>query len=569
MQTVGIIFVAVFLAAVIGIRQLGKRKPEAEDLKDETTEIAELDPQTEPEPEPTPRVEPERDTDLKDEVPEEIVKEKERLNPPLDVTATDGDEIEEVRITWSKVENAEKYIVYRADFEQGNYSKIGETLHTAYNDNRVKPNKDYFYKVQAWSASTGAGEFSLPDGGNSSKIKLFKTYDIDYEAEYMDAEETIWYYFDSIKDRWYCISWDDSDSYKKTGAYNGDIVVSVYRGNRKTPYFLKREYPAAFISAATGPVFIKVEGDSGNEDHAGSHSISVEEREKEHYKPDSGWNGTVAADNIFGRPLDIAVFSEEIAEFTIKDHIYITDAETNRVLRFDPDGRITAESEILPGVRAITCSKDGYVFVTDYSSNSVVRLSKDLDLPTDSWGGRGKGKGLFELPAGITVDTTGQYVYVSDSDNHRIQKFDRNGNFILAWGGEGSANGMFRNPAGIVVSPGVTGKYVFVVDTGNNRVQKFEEDGTFVKSWGGGGSENGQFRQPEGIAIDSGWDVYVVDSGNHRIQKFDHIGNYIAQWGTKGTGDSEFNIPNSTAVDSKGNVYVVDTGNKRIQKFKK
>ena len=38
MQTVGVIFVAVFLAAVIGIRQLAQRKPETVDKKDDTAE---------------------------------------------------------------------------------------------------------------------------------------------------------------------------------------------------------------------------------------------------------------------------------------------------------------------------------------------------------------------------------------------------------------------------------------------------------------------------------------------------------------------------------------------------
>jgi DNA-binding beta-propeller fold protein YncE len=38
----------------------------------------------------------------------------------------------------------------------------------------------------------------------------------------------------------------------------------------------------------------------------------------------------------------------------------------------------------------------------------------------------------FEFPKGVAVDASG-FVYVTDDENHRIQKFDTNGNFISEW----------------------------------------------------------------------------------------------------------------------------------------
>ena len=149
MQTVGIIFVAVFLAAVVGIRQLGLRKPDPEDIKDETTEIVELEPQTELEPEPDVPVEPEVDKGTAEEAPVEIPKETVKLAPPSDVTASDGADVEVVYIAWAKVENAEKYRILRADSEEGPFGLIGETAQTVYTDVKVHPNIKYYYKVQA------------------------------------------------------------------------------------------------------------------------------------------------------------------------------------------------------------------------------------------------------------------------------------------------------------------------------------------------------------------------------------------------------------------------------------
>ena len=42
-------------------------------------------------------------------------------------------------------------------------------------------------------------------------------------------------------------------------------------------------------------------------------------------------------------------------------------------------------------------------------------------------------------------------MYVADSYNHRIQKFDSDGNFITKWGSKGTGDGEFNTPHGISV----------------------------------------------------------------------------------------------------------------------
>ena len=65
-------------------------------------------------------------------------------------------------------------------------------------------------------------------------------------------------------------------------------------------------------------------------------------------------------------------------------------------------------------------------------------------------GSEGNGDGQFSNPGGIAVDPYEKgSVYVADSDNDRIQKFDSNGNFITKWGSYGSGDGQFNYPIGI------------------------------------------------------------------------------------------------------------------------
>ena len=136
--------------------------------------------------------------------------------------------------------------------------------------------------------------------------------------------------------------------------------------------------------------------------------------------------------------------------------------------------------------------------------------------------------------------------------------------FFLKWGSLGDGNGQFYGPFGIAVDP--LGN-VYVTDTGNNRIQKFDASGAYRTQWGSYGSGDGQFYRPMGIAVDSLCNVYVVDSNNNRIQKFDPSGEYITQWGAYGTDVGQFKEPVGVAVDSEGNVYVTELYNRRIQKF--
>ncbi len=183
------------------------------------------------------------------------------------------------------------------------------------------------------------------------------------------------------------------------------------------------------------------------------------------------------------------------------------------------------------------------------------------------WGQAGSGDGLFNQPSGIAVDSAGD-VYVADTANHRIQKFDDQGNFLLKWGAQGSGAGQFNAPKGVAVD---SADNVYVVDSGNHRIQKFTANGSFVTAWGSLGSGPGQFSQPFGVAVDSLDNVYVTDTGNDRVQKFNANGGFIASWGSTGDGAGQFRSPRAIAAlitggDLSDSVYVADA-NSRIQMF--
>ncbi len=213
----------------------------------------------------------------------------------------------------------------------------------------------------------------------------------------------------------------------------------------------------------------------------------------------------------------------------------------------------------------ITASPNGYVYVADTGNWRIQKFDATGSF-IGSFGsseGSGQGDGELNLPGDVASDFAGN-LYVADTGNNRIQKFGPSDQFLAKWGTAGSAPGRFNQPSGVAVGP--TGM-VYVADSGNNRVQKFDAGGNFVLQWGGPGTATGQFQTIAGIAVDFTGNVYVADSGNNRIQKFDSNGAFLTSWGTMGTGSGQFRQPYDVAVESSGTVHVSDMNNNRIQSF--
>ncbi len=200
----------------------------------------------------------------------------------------------------------------------------------------------------------------------------------------------------------------------------------------------------------------------------------------------------------------------------------------------------------------------------------------EFDLPTGtgepaqpgqfvrSFGTRGSAQGMLMGPRSVAVGPDGS-LYVADSVNARIQKFTPEGQFVFGFGRPGSGEGEFNSgwdgPRGVAVGPDGS---IYVADTWNHRVQKFDSSGRFVKMWSGA---TDAFFGPRDVAVDSRGNVYVVDTGKKRVHKFDSSGAFLRQWGSDGAREGDFDEPVGIAIDKQDQIYIADTGNRRVQVF--
>jgi tripartite motif-containing protein 71 len=219
---------------------------------------------------------------------------------------------------------------------------------------------------------------------------------------------------------------------------------------------------------------------------------------------------------------------------------------------------------------AVAVDTLGNVYVADQLSYVVEKFTATGVFETE-WGSYGGGHGQFGPIGGLATDAAGN-VYVVDSSHNRIEKFDPNGNFITAWGHPGSELGQFhffssQNPTqppggGIAVG----GNYVYVADSGNDRIERFNLEGGEAMQWGSFGDGPGQFSYPRGVAANAS-EVLVTDDDNHRIEKFGPEGAFQGAVGSGGTGPGQFGFPYGVSLDAAGEAFVADDINHRIVKL--
>jgi len=219
--------------------------------------------------------------------------------------------------------------------------------------------------------------------------------------------------------------------------------------------------------------------------------------------------------------------------------------------------------------RGLAIAPDGSVYVADTGNSRIVRFDAAGNILT-TWGSRTPdgqsppAPGTFVEPWGVALDAQGN-VYVADTWNHRIQKFDANGKFLLQWGSFGQPDSGptgFWGPRGIAV--GADGR-VYLTDTGNKRVAVFDANGKFLQAFKADG--DGALDEPVGIALGTDGRVYVADTWNLRVAVFSADGQFQTSWPVQGwAGDSLDNKP-YIAVDAQGRVYVTDPEAYRVIVF--
>jgi DNA-binding beta-propeller fold protein YncE len=183
-------------------------------------------------------------------------------------------------------------------------------------------------------------------------------------------------------------------------------------------------------------------------------------------------------------------------------------------------------------------------------------------------GSQGSAPGQLSSPSDVAFDADGN-IYVADTNNNRVSKYDAEGNFIAAAGGFNSAV-QLNQPWSVAVAADGT---VFIADTWAHDIVKLDRDLNEVKRWGAGG-QIGQaggdpfaLFGPREITLTPDGNLIITDTGNGRVIEYTAEGDFVAQFGIKadtGATDATLNEPVGVVVSPNGDVLVADYWNKRV-----
>ena len=230
------------------------------------------------------------------------------------------------------------------------------------------------------------------------------------------------------------------------------------------------------------------------------------------------------------------------------------------------DGTGTAASFYKPSDLAT----DGeYLYVADNWNNKIRRVEISTGVVTTFAGSGSQGAtdatgtgASFHNVTGITTDST--YLYVVDYNNHKIRKVEIATGVVTTLAGsgsQGSTDGVgtgasFNHPEKITTD----GTYLFVADTNNHKIRKVViatgEVTTFAGSGTAGSTDgigtNASFDRPSGL-VTNGTFLYVTDRGTHKIRKIEiDTGQVTTLAGTGSPGSTDANGTSASFNDAVG-----------------
>lgn len=197
--------------------------------------------------------------------------------------------------------------------------------------------------------------------------------------------------------------------------------------------------------------------------------------------------------------------------------------------------------------------------------DAAVELSLD-GTELRRFGSWGRAAGQFREPGGLAV--AGEFLYVADTGNDRVQRISLADGSALASGTRGHGAGQLLRPSDVAVDEAGN---VYVSDTGNHRIVKLDRELNFLMAWGDFGPHPGFFAEPDGLAWRDG-ELHVVDTDNHRVQVFDAQGKRSHEWGLHALlpreGDGKLHYPRKIAL-REGAAALSEPYEDRVQLFRR
>jgi DNA-binding beta-propeller fold protein YncE len=242
--------------------------------------------------------------------------------------------------------------------------------------------------------------------------------------------------------------------------------------------------------------------------------------------------------------------------------VYVADSQNNRVVVFDANGQYLRQWGELGSDPASSPSPGAWRFRPRERSmwrtpGTIASRCSMRTAPTCAVGASsaratsaGDSGDLLYGPRDIAISADGD-VYVSDTGNKRVVRYDANGVMLGAVGGNGAEDGQFQEPVGLAFDGDGN---LLVADTWNQRVQVFDAQLNYLRQWPVYAWDGLSVTNKPYLTVE-GDHVYITDPDANRVLEFDGQGELVAAWGQYGSDVTGMINPTGLRVDGQGRCW--------------
>jgi len=156
-------------------------------------------------------------------------------------------------------------------------------------------------------------------------------------------------------------------------------------------------------------------------------------------------------------------------------------------------------------------------------------------------------EGQFTEPSGVAVNAQNDII-VADTNNHRIQIFDKEGRFKFQFGECGKRDGQLLYPNRVAVVK-TSGDIIVTERSPTHQIQIYNQYGQFARKFGAN-----VLQHPRGVTVDSKGRIIVVECKVMRVIIFDQMGNVLHKFGCS----KHLEFPNGVVVNDKQEIFISD-----------
>lgn len=156
-------------------------------------------------------------------------------------------------------------------------------------------------------------------------------------------------------------------------------------------------------------------------------------------------------------------------------------------------------------------------------------------------------EGQFTEPSGVAVNAQNDII-VADTNNHRIQIFDKEGRFKFQFGECGKRDGQLLYPNRVAVVR-TSGDIIVTERSPTHQIQIYNQYGQFVRKFGAN-----ILQHPRGVTVDNKGRIVVVECKVMRVIIFDQAGTVLQKFGCS----KHLEFPNGVVVNDKQEIFISD-----------